>query len=167
MMMTTTFTVWPERLDSPAALASNWSIYVVRFPLVPALKIGMVGTGTIAQRLAHHTRTYGPCELLRAWSLAHSASQLEEPRARSLVEQYEARLQFAAEIAEPDARLRRLRPDAAFSLEWFEDDPRVLTAVDQIAPLPITLPHGWTLQAGEPDAVLKSPNAASTRSCAS
>src|SRR6266545_3676597 len=50
------------------------------------------------------------------------------PRLAAL-EQYEARLQFAAEFVDPSARLRRLRPDSlVYSYEWFEDDARVLEA---------------------------------------
>src|SRR6266508_6994893 len=67
------------------------------------------------------------------------------PRLAAL-EQYEARLQFAAEFVDPSARLRRLRPDSlVYSYEWFEDDARVLEAIERSAHLPVTLPHGWTL----------------------
>lgn len=147
-----TFTVWPQRLVvDEAALAVRWSMYVVRVDLVrhgqpSALKIGMVGPGTLGQRLRSHDRTFGPTELLDAWTLSHAVSQLDEDPAWRLVEQYEARLQFAAEFVDPSARLRRLRPDSlVYSYEWFEDDARVLEAVERFAHLPVTLPHGWTL----------------------
>lgn len=146
------FTVWPQRLAvDDAALAFRWSIYVVRVDLVrhgqpSALKIGMVGSGTLGQRLASHGRTFGPTELLDVWTLSHAVSKLDEDPAWRLVEQYEARLQFAAEFVDPSSRLRRLRPDSlVYSYEWFEDDTRVLEAVERFAHLPVTLPHGWTL----------------------
>jgi hypothetical protein len=146
-----TFTVWPKRLPLDHAPAFSWSIYVIRVDLVrhaqtSALKIGMVGTGTIGQRLKSHDWNFGPTELLDAWTLSHAVSQIGEDPAWRLVEQYEARLQFAAEFVDPSARLRRLRPDSlGYSFEWFEDDPRVLDAIERFANLPVTLPHGWTL----------------------
>jgi len=79
-----TFTVWPKRLAvNDAALAFRWSIYVVRVDLVrhgqpSALKIGMVGSGTVGQRLRSHDRTFGTTELLDAWTLSHAVSQLDE-----------------------------------------------------------------------------------------
>lgn len=146
------FTVWPQRLArDDAALTYRWSVYVVRVDLThrdqpSALKIGMVGSGTVGQRLRSHDRVFGTTELLDVWTLSHAASQLEEDPAWRLVEQYEARLQFAAEFVDPSARLRRLRPDTlVYSYEWFEDDPRVLEAIERYAHLPVTLPHGWTL----------------------
>ncbi|MGQ0608184.1 MAG: hypothetical protein ACT4OQ_06965 [Chloroflexota bacterium] len=73
-----------------------------------------------------------------------------------IVEQYEARLQFAAEFVEPSARLRRLRPDSlVYSYEWFEDDARVLEAIEPFAHLRVTLPHGWTL--ADPTRVTEAP----------
>lgn len=146
-----TFTVWPQRLVvNEAARAFRWSIYVVRVDLVhhgqpSALKIGVVGSGTIGQRLRSLDRTFGPTELLDAWTLSHAVSQLDADPAWRLVEQYEARLQFAAEFVDASARLRRLRPDLVYSYEWFEDDARVLEAIERYAHLPVTLPNGWTL----------------------
>lgn len=146
------FTVWPQRLAlDDAALMCRWSVYVVRVDLThlgqpAALKIGMVGSGTVGQRLRSHDRTFGPTQLLDAWTLSHAVRQLDEDPAWRLVEQYEARLQFAAELVEPSARLRRLRPDSlVYSYEWFEDDARVREAIERFAHLPVTLPHGWTL----------------------
>jgi hypothetical protein len=146
------FTVWPQRLAvDEATLAYRWSVYVVRVDLahrgqLRALKIGMVGSGTIGQRLKDHAKSFGPNELLDAWTLAHAVSQFDVDPAWRLVEQYEARLQFAPEFVDPGARLRRLRPDSlVYSYEWFEDDPRVLEAVERYAHLPVTLPHGWTI----------------------
>jgi hypothetical protein len=147
-----TFTVWPQRLAlDDATHTHQWSIYVIRFDLAlrdqpPALKIGMVGSGTIGHRLRDHERNFGPNELLDAWTLSHVVSQFDGDPAWRIVEQYEARLQFAPEFVEPGARLRRLRPDTlVYSYEWFEDDPRVLEAVERYAHLPVTLPHGWTI----------------------
>lgn len=147
-----TFTVWPQRLQvDEATLGFRWSIYVVRVDLEhrgqpPAIKIGMVGSGTIGQRLRDHAKDFGPNELLDAWTLSHAVSQFEVDPAWRLVEQYEARLQFAPEFVDPSARLRRLRPDSlVYSYEWFEDDRRVLDAIERYAHLPVTLPHGWTV----------------------
>jgi hypothetical protein len=93
-----------------------------------------------------HSRRYGNTELLDAWSLAHAVRNLDVDRAWRLVEQFEARLQFAPEFLDPQARTRRLRPDTmVYSYEWFEDDPSILEAVERVAPHPVTLPHGWTL----------------------
>lgn len=145
------FTVWPRRLNLVEASLARWSIYVVRVDLahrdqMPAIKIGMVGSGTIGQRLRDHARDFGPSELLDAWTLAHAVRHFVGDPAWRLVEQYEARLQFAPEFVDPSARLRRLRPDSlGYSYEWFEDDPRVLEAIERFAHLPITLPHGWTI----------------------
>lgn len=145
------FTVFPRRLAVEEARPCRWSVYVVRVDLTrhhqaPAIKIGMVGTGTIGERLAVHTATYGQTELLDAWTLPHALGELPYPQPWRLVEQYEAGLQFAPEFAYPDARLRRLRADTlVYSFEWFEDDERVVDAVAWQAPLPVTLPHGWTL----------------------
>jgi hypothetical protein len=150
-----TFTATPRRIDVVEPDPTNrWSIYVIRVDLTRyeqtrALKIGMVGTGTIAQRLATHRKALGPVELVEAWSLEDDASLLAEIPAWRLVEQYEARLQFAPEFAYPAARLRRLNPVGdSYSYEWFENDDRVVDAVAQNAPLPVTLPYGWTLAEG-------------------
>lgn len=146
------FTVWPQRLSvDEATRAYRWSVYVARVDLAHrgqprALKIGMVGSGTIGQRLRDHAKDFGPNELLAAWTLSHAVSQFDDDPAWRLVEQYEARLQFAAEFVDPSVRLRRLRPDSlVYSYEWFEDDARVLEAVERYAHLPVTLPHGWTI----------------------
>lgn len=78
------FTVWPQRLAvDELALAYRWSVYVVRVDLahrgqLRALKIGMVGSGTIGQRLRDHARDFGPNELLVAWTLSHAVSQFED-----------------------------------------------------------------------------------------
>ena len=65
---------------------------------------------------------------------------------RVSAQQYEARLQFAPEFAEPTAQLRRLRPDTlVYSYEWFVDDPLVVQAVEHHATIPVTLPQGWML----------------------
>ena len=51
----------------------------------------------------------------------------------------------------PDERLRGLRPDTlVYSYEWFEDDNRVIDAVEQWALRPVTLPHGWQFAPGGP-----------------
>lgn len=128
----------------------------MRFDLSPlgqasALKIGMVGSGTVGSRLRRHEQTFGSAEVLSTWSLAHATVQLDEVASWRLTEQYEARLQFAAEFAEPTARLRRLRPDTlVYSYEWFEDDHQVIDAVDQWALRPVTLPCGWELANEDP-----------------
>ena len=50
------------------------------------------------------------------------------------------------DFIEPTDRLRRLGPDTlVYSYEWFEDDPKVIEAVQRFALAPVTLPHGWTL----------------------
>jgi hypothetical protein len=145
------FTAVPRRLKLEEADDAKWSIYVVRVNLTrydqpSALKIGMVGNGTIGERRDEHNKKYGETELLDAWTLAHAVSGLPDPQGWRVVEQYEARLQFAPEFIDPQARLRRLRPDTlVYSFEWFEDDDRILQAVERYAPLPVTLPHGWTL----------------------
>ena len=110
----------------------------------PALKIGMVGSGTVGFRLRDHEKQFSPAKILSVWSMAGACTQLDELASWRLTEQYEARLQFAAEFAEPTARLRRLRPDTlVYSYEWFEDDHRVIDAVGHWALHPVTLPHGW------------------------
>lgn len=145
------FTAVPRRLSLDEAPPYRWSIYVVwvdlsRFDMKPAIKIGMVGAGTIGNRVNEHHKVYGENKLRAAWTLTDAVSELPDPQNWRIVEQYEARLQFAPEFVNPDARLRRLRPDTlVYSYEWFEDDPLVLQAVEQYAPLPVTLPHGWTL----------------------
>lgn len=144
-----TFTADPRRLGPDEAASARWSVYLMRFDLAhrgqaPALKIGMVGSGTIRSRLRSHERQFGPAQVLSTWSLDHAAVHLDEVASWRLTEQYEARLQFAPEFAHPTARLRRLRPDTrVYSYEWFEDDPRVIDAVEAWAPRPVTLPHGW------------------------
>jgi len=35
-----------------------------------------------------------------------------------------------------------------YSYEWFEDDQRVIDAVERFALEPVTLPHGWSLATG-------------------
>lgn len=140
---------------SPVLLAdgerdgARWSVYLIRVQLpasASALKIGMVGTGTLRRRLAQHQRQFGTPEVIAVWSLAEAAARLHEQHAWRMVEQYEARLQFAPEFVEPTDRLRRLRPDTlVYSYEWFEDDPKVIEAVERFALAPVTLPHGWTL----------------------
>jgi hypothetical protein len=145
------FTAFPKQLTLEEAPRYRWSIYVVRIDLTrhdqaPALKIGMVGTRTIGERLALHAAAFGETKLRAAWTLAHEVNELADLQSWRLVEQYEARLQFAPEFDNPHSRLRRLRPDTrVYSFEWFEDDESVLNAVKRVAPLPVTLPHGWTL----------------------
>ncbi|HAS12109.1 MAG TPA: hypothetical protein DCS55_16575 [Acidimicrobiaceae bacterium] len=144
-----TFTAEPQRLLPEGSASARWSVYLMRFDLAhwaqaPALKVGMVGSGTIESRLRSHERQFGPAQVLSTWSLAHAAIHLDEVASWRLTEQYEARLQFAPEFAHPTARLRRLRPDThVYSYEWFEDDPRVIDAVESWALRPVTLPHGW------------------------
>ena len=117
----------------------------------PALKVGMVGSGTVGSRMRSHQRQVGPTRVISTWSLAHATAQLEELASWRLTEQYEARLQFAAEFAYPEARLRRLRPDTlVYSYEWFEDDHRVTDAVDQWALRPVTLPPRMGAREGRP-----------------
>jgi hypothetical protein len=152
------FTATPQALDRDEWAAAHWSVYLARFNLTqrgqaPALKVGMVGSGTVASRMRSHERQFGPTEVLGAWSLAHATAHLDEVASWRLTEQYEARLQFAAEFAEPTARLRRLRPDTlVYSYEWFEDDQRVINAVGQWALRPVTLPHGWQFAKEDPSA---------------
>lgn len=144
-----TFTAEPRRLSNREWREARWSVYLMRFDLAargqaPALKVGMVGSGSVGSRLKSHERQFGPAEVLASWSLAHATADLGEVASWRLTEQYEARLQFAAEFAEPTARLRRLRPDTlVYSYEWFEDDDRVIGAVHHWALRPVTLPHGW------------------------
>lgn len=142
------FTVVPRRVDPAAWMESRWSVYLIRVSLarheqVSAIKIGMVGSGSVAARIRQHQKQFGPTEVLSVWTVAHAAALLEEVPAWRLTEQFEARLQFAAEFLVPDERLRRLRPDTlVYSYEWFEDDNRVIDAVEQWALRPVTLPHG-------------------------
>jgi hypothetical protein len=151
-----TFSVDPRRLPPNEWIDARWSVYLMRFDLVqrgqaPALKVGMVGSGTVGSMVRSHQRQFGPAEVLSTWSLAHATAQLDELASWRLTEQYEARLQFAAEFAHPTARLRRLRPDTlVYSYEWFEDDDRVIDAVDLWALRPVTLPHGWELARDDP-----------------
>jgi hypothetical protein len=147
-----TFTVTPVPLAASDVETARWSVYLIRVDLEPlhnapsALKIGMVGSGTIQQRLNSHSKTFGPATLIAAWTLAHEVGALDPDHAWRVVEQYEARLQFAPEFEDPAARLRRLRPDTlVYSYEWFDDDQRVIEAVQRHAPRPVTLPHGWAL----------------------
>lgn len=143
------FMAEPQRLAPDDTMGARWSVYLMRFGLerraqAPALKVGMVGSGTIESRLRSHERQFGLAGVLSAWSLAHAAYRLDEVASWRLTEQYEARLQFAPEFAHPNARLRRLRPDTGvYSYEWFEDDPRVIDAVEAWALRPVTLPTGW------------------------
>jgi hypothetical protein len=117
----------------------------------PALKIGMVGSGTVGARLRSHDKQFGPADVLSVWSMADACEHLDELASWRLTEQYEARLQFAAEFKEPTARLRRLRPDTlVYSYEWFEDDQRVIDAVAEWALRPVTLPHGWEFATEDP-----------------
>lgn len=150
------FTAEPRRLRPDELMGERWAVYLMRFDLThrqqpAALKVGMVGSGTIGSRLQSHQVQFGPAKVLSAWSLAHATARLEEVAAWRLTEQYEARLQFAPEFTEPTARLRRLRPDTlVYSYEWFEDDRRVIDAVDEWAMQPVTLPHGWDLARENP-----------------
>jgi hypothetical protein len=142
--------VFPVRLGDGEHDDARWSVYLIRVHVDPsassALKVGMVGTGTLRRRLAQHAKRFGVPHVIAVWSLAHAAARLDEEHAWRLVEQYEARLQFAPEFVEPSDRLRRLRPDTlVYSYEWFEDDPRVIEAVERYALKPVTLPHGWML----------------------
>jgi len=94
---------------------------------------------------------FGPATVLSGWSLDHAAAHLDEVASWRLTEQFEARLQFAPEFAEPTARLWRLRPDTlVYSYEWFEDDERVIDAVNSRALRPVTLPHGWNFAREDP-----------------
>jgi hypothetical protein len=151
-----TFTVEPRRFARNEWIDARWSVYLMRFDLAqrgqaPALKIGMVGSGTVGSRVRSHQRQFGPAEVVSTWSLAHATAHLDELASWRLTEQYEARLQFAAEFAYPTARLRRLRPDTlVYSYEWFEDDHRVIDAVDQWALRPVTLPDGWEFARDDP-----------------
>lgn len=145
--------VYPQRADIGATVGLNWAVYIIRVDLPPsrggtALKIGMVGSGSIDKRLATHSRQQGPVELVDLWSVSHAARFLHEAAAWKLTEQYECRLQFAPEFADTSARRRRLLPGTnKFSYEWFEDHDDVLAAVAAVAPRPIHLPIGWKLAA--------------------
>jgi hypothetical protein len=150
------YTVEPRRVGPNEWIDARWSVYLMRFDLAqreqaPALKIGMVGSGTVGSRLRVRQRQFGPAEVISTWSVAHATAQLDELASWRLTEQYEARLQFAAEFAHPTARLRRLRPDTlVYSYEWFEDDDRVIDAVEHWALRPVTLPYGWHLAREDP-----------------
>lgn len=150
-----TFTVEPRQLAPDTWNDARWSVYLMRFDLAhrqqaSALKVGMVGSGTVARRLREHRVRFGPAAVLAAWSVAHATARLDELASWRLTEQYEARLQFAAEFIDPTAQLRRLRPDTlVYSYEWFEDDDRVIDAIDQWAVRPVTLPCGWMLATDE------------------
>ncbi len=101
-----TFTVYPDAVPITEAEHCRWSVYLIRVDLVRpsvarALKIGMVGSGTVGHRLAEHTRAYGPVELVDVWTLAHAVRRLDDTSAWRVVEQYEARLQFAPEFVDP------------------------------------------------------------------
>ena len=151
-----TFTVEPRPLRVTEFAEARWSVYLMRFDLShrdqrPALKIGMVGTGTIAARTRSHRNQFGPSEVLEAWSVAEGIGPLDELAKWRLTEQYEARLQFAPEFAHPTARLRRLRPDSrVYSYEWFEDDPRVIESIKEWALRAVTLPFGWEFATDDP-----------------
>jgi hypothetical protein len=146
-----TFTVQPIRVPDADAENARWSVYLIRvdleqFQAGPALKIGMVGTSTVKERLARHKTEFGEPTLLAVWSLEGAVAVLEPAHRWRVVEQYEARLQFAADFVLPAARLRLLRPGTrVYSYEWFEDNPIVIDAVERYALWPVTLPHGWTL----------------------
>jgi hypothetical protein len=85
--------------------------------------------------------------VLDTWTLTHAVSQFDVDPAWRLVEQYEARLQFALEFVDPGARLGRLRPDSlVYSYtSGSRTNSRVLEAVERYAHLPVTLPHGWII----------------------
>ena len=77
------FTVRPERVPLADAGDCRWSVYLMRVDLTrrhqpPALKIGMVGSGTVGQRRLEHERDFGPAVLLDVWTLEHAASRLDE-----------------------------------------------------------------------------------------
>jgi hypothetical protein len=145
------FAVTPRRVARDDWLGATWSVYLIRVALDQhgqdrALKVGMVGSGTIEARMRDHARHFGRCEILSVWTVAHGAGSLDEVAAWRLTEQYEARLQFAPEFRDPSARLCRLRPDTlVYSYEWFADDERVIHAIEEWAESPVTLPHGWDL----------------------
>jgi hypothetical protein len=146
-----TFTVRPVRVPDADTENAMWSVYLIRVDLAqfqapPALKIGMVGTSTVKQRLARHRKEFGEPTLLAVWTLQDAVGVLDPDHAWRVVEQYEARLQFAAEFVLPAAGLRLLRPGTrVYSYEWFEDNPIVIDAVERYALWPVTLPQGWTL----------------------
>jgi hypothetical protein len=149
------FTAWPREVPVGEAADCRWCVYLMRIDLkrhrLPsALKLGMVGSGTVGQRRRRHENHFGDVELLGVWTLAHDAQRLEkEISGWRLVEQYEARLQFAQEFEDPTLRLRRLNPDGLlYSYEWFEDDQRVIDAIRRMALKPVSLPHGWSLATG-------------------
>jgi hypothetical protein len=96
--------VVPVKLNDDQHVDARWSVYLVRLHLAEgstALKVGMVGTGTLGQRLARHRIQFGTPEVIAVWSLADAAERLEEAHAWRMVERYEARLQFAPEFDEP------------------------------------------------------------------
>lgn len=104
----------------------------------------MVGTGTISDRVASHTKEFGASEVLAVWTLAHAITAPSSLTSWRIVEQLEARLQYAPEFQHPEIRLRVPRPgDGAHSYEWFVDDQRVLDAVSRWAAVPVAVPIGW------------------------
>ena len=135
----------PVRLDNARWDHARWSVYLIRVMLIgdrgSGLKVGMVGTGTIASRMSGHARRFGAVEVLDVWTVAHNVEALGGALAWRLSEQYEARLQFAPEFDNPTAALRMLRPDTGvFSYEWFVDDQRVIDSVRRWALHPIAIP---------------------------
>ena len=50
---------------------ARWSVYLIRVHLKSsassALKIGMVGTGTLRRRLAQHEKQFGTPEVITMW----------------------------------------------------------------------------------------------------
>ena len=147
-----TFTVWPVRVtDDAAAKNARWSVYLIRvdlqrFQAPSALKIGMVGTSTVKQRLARHQSQFGkPTPSRCGRSRTRSAPSIQTtPGGSSSSTRHASSSRPSSPL--PSARLRRLRPDTlVYSYEWFEDDPIVIEAVEGSALLPVTLPHGWTL----------------------
>lgn len=139
----------PVALSPELWPTARWSVYLIRVQLLgdvsdTALKVGMVGTGTVASRMKDHARQFGEADLLNVWTLEHEVRELEEIIKWRIVEQYEAKLQHSPEFEHPGRPLRRLRPDTkVHSFEWFVDDNRVVDAVRLWALSPIAIPAGW------------------------